>query len=128
MSKYSEVALRAWSLAKEGEGPRDAWEQASTEAFGKGNARQTKSCPRCAFLAVASTGRLHGVSAGDYSRSVRNNEHTLGALRLIDDDSALVNSPRELWAKVVGENKVAHNHQLDVVLALRKAGALAPRS
>jgi hypothetical protein len=121
MGKYGQAAIDAVSRLNTNSlvTPRDAWNQATIEIFGKGTSSQLKGCPRSAFLGLCEEGYIKGVAPGNYHlKSTKNKEYGIKAVALIKKDPSLVHDVNQLWDKVVeGEGK-AHNSQMDIVVTL----------
>lgn len=126
MGRYGEAAIRAAEKLQSGGvfGPKDAWEKATSEIFGKGTSSQRKNCPRSAFLGLCEAGKVKGVPSGDYTRAKENKEYALKALQLLRERSDLSSSPEFLWSKALENKTKTHNHQMDVVIALWESGVL----
>jgi hypothetical protein len=125
MLGYGDVAVGAVHRFASGAARnlRMAWAQEAEQTFGAGS-RAEKVCPRTAFLALCAEGVVKGVPAGDYvDTSLPNCEHALSALSLLREGAAQFESGRALW-QALGVSK-AYNQQLDVVLALWRAGLVA---
>ena len=117
-SKYGSAAIEAARMCQAGASPQDAWHAATSRAFGLGTASQVKSCPRGAFLGLASAGYISGVRPGAYTRSEKNVGYACEAVELLLQGKATAGSPAALWALVIGGASTVHNSQMDVVLAL----------
>lgn len=121
MNKYGKSALKAVDLIRDNyiNNPKEAWEKATIEIFGKGSPSQQKGCPRGAFLGLCEEGMVKEVPAGAYCMSQKNKAYAVKAVNLLKQDAELQNNMHTLWSKAVGEYK-AHNNQMDVVLTLWK--------
>ena len=64
MGKYGEAAIRSIELITESshDSPVSAWNQATSEIFGKGSSSQKKGCPRNAFIGLCESGLVKGVT------------------------------------------------------------------
>ncbi|WP_419887609.1 DUF6979 family protein [Neobacillus niacini] len=121
MGKYGQSAIEAVSLLSTNPlvTPREAWNQATTDIFGKGTSSQLKGCPRSTFLGLFEEGCIKGVAAGNYHlKSTKNKEYGIRAVALIKKDPSLVHDVNQLWDKVVGGEVKAHNSQMDIVVTL----------
>jgi hypothetical protein len=121
MALYGRVAIQATRLIQTGRitSPGDAWRAAARELFPGKKPAQEKACPRSTFLRLCESGLIAGVPGGEYTASSKNKEHALKAVRLLAADPALASEGKEaLWRRVLGGRAKAHNHQMDVVLAL----------
>jgi hypothetical protein len=121
LGKYGDAALRTIEIIKESvvNDPMIAWNQATTEIFGKGTSGQMKGCPKNAFIGLCEAGLVKGVRFDRNSQS-KNKGYAINAIHLLKEDPSLVNDTNKLWNKVLkGETKV-HNAQMDVVIALWK--------
>ncbi|SHH41964.1 DUF6979 family protein [Tepidibacter thalassicus] len=120
MSKYEKCAIKAINLIKSGKinNPRNAWERASSEIFGKGTTGQLKGCPKSAFLGLCEEGIIKGISHGKYTKSKKNKNYAIKAIKILLKEPYLKNNKKELWNRVIENNKISHNYQMDVVIAL----------
>ncbi|MCL4424164.1 MAG: hypothetical protein M1299_07475 [Firmicutes bacterium] len=117
MGKYGEAAIMATKLAQRGVDPREAWDIATTEIFGRGSAAQDKGCPRGAYLGLCEEGLVKGVVPGKYTNSIKNKNYAIRALEALKREPALSKNQLALWDEVTGGGKV-HNQQIDVVISL----------
>src|SRR5687768_11867996 len=112
MGKYGQAAVKAVALlnTKTKVLPRDAWNQATIEIYGKGTSSQKKGCPRSAFIGLCEEGFVKGVNAGKYAqKSTKNKDYAIKAMNLIKKEPSLTNDINQLWNQVTaGEGKV-HN-------------------
>lgn len=126
INEYGNVAVRAVEKIRSGAAgsPAAAWDEAAREAFPGRVHRQKKGCPRGAFLGLCDEGRVLGVPAGTYTRSIDNKAYALRAARLLHSDPELANQGRRaLWNRVEAKAG-SHNSQMDVVLGLHQNGLL----
>lgn len=123
MSKYGETAVAAARLAGCGLSPRQAWNVAGARLFTAGTAAQKKACPRSAFLGLAGCGWVRDVEPGHYTSSAKNAGYAKRAAVWLTAHPDEDVSPADLWRRVAG-TAISHNAQMDVVLALWKAGLL----
>jgi hypothetical protein len=124
MADFGEVAKKAYDFCKEGVCPVEAWYEAGKKE-GLTQKNQEKGCPRCTFLGLCQEGLLKGISSGSYTRSKKNKAYGLAAVRVLAQNDSLKYSPETLWEAIRAEvpNRCGtHNHQMDVVRALWKAG------
>ncbi|CCK75789.1 conserved hypothetical protein [Oleispira antarctica RB-8] len=119
MSKYSEIALRAVELVKNGnlDSPVDAWLDASFIYYPTSKSSREKGCPKSSFLGLCEEGRVVGIKSGAYTKSKLNKLYALKAISLLSSNGNL--TEKELWAKISDKK---YNQQMHVVLALYKAG------
>ena len=82
--------------------------------------------PQVRILGLAEDGLIRGVPRGNYTNSSLNKWYAVEAVKLLRTSPCLTES--ELWSCVMRNqpNKVSHNNQMDVVLALWKAGLISP--
>ncbi|WP_041465644.1 DUF6979 family protein [Chlorobium limicola] len=129
MNKYDQSAVEAAMLCSRDNkiSPRMAWDQVSSRIFGKGTSSQKKGCPRDAYLGFCEEGHVKDIPTGNYCNSSKNKSYALSALALLTREPNLANQPpKRLWERIMmGEQKV-HNSQMDVVVAMWKAGLLIP--
>ena len=123
---YGSVAIRAVERAQGGMDPVRAWKKSAEEVFPSQPASRDKGCPKCAFLGLAEDGLIRGVPRGNYTTSSSNKRYAVEAVKLLRTSPCLTES--ELWICVMRSQpkKVSHNNQMDVVLALWKAGLISP--
>ena len=124
MGKYGDAAIKAVRLVRSGsvKSPINAWKRATGEIFGRGTSSQDKGCPRDAFLGLCEEGIITGIPAGNYTRSIKNKEYALKAVRLLKEEPEVTQT--KLWDKVVEGKGIKHNGQMDVVVSLWKAGLI----
>jgi len=124
MGKYGDAAIRAVGLVRSGsvKSPINAWKRDTGEIFSEGTSSQDKGCPRGAFLGLCEEGIITGIPAGNYTRSIKNKEYALKAVRLLKEEPEVTQT--ELWDKVVEGKGIKHNGQMDVVVSLWKAGLI----
>ncbi|WP_323898594.1 DUF6979 family protein [Aeromonas hydrophila] len=124
---YGKAAVCAAILCQDKRhNPMEAWELAVQEHIPTQSGR-AKGCPKGAFLGLCGEGKISGISPGKYSRSVKNRDYALTAVKILQkqiDSSEL--SAGELWDKVMAwHNKsIVPNSQMEVVLALWKEGLI----
>lgn len=124
MRLYGHTAVKAVSYyKKEGLTPVEAWEKAAMDVFPHSVTSRTKGCPKHTFLALCQEGLIHGIPGGFYTRSQKNKEYAVIAVKKIQEDRHLIYDFKKLW-NAVTENKVSHNSQMDVVVALYLEGDL----
>ena len=125
MNKYGDAAVRAVKLyGRLAASPQEAWDKATTDLFGVASSSQEKGCPRGAFLGLCEEGLLSGFPKGRYTRSNKNKEYALHALRLLRNRQDLANDLDGLWRAVMNGTQKQHNSQMDVVVALWVSGLL----
>ncbi len=131
MGAHGEVALRAVRLICSGaaDSPTGAWKQAAREVFPQRHSQQKKSCPRLAFLGLCEGGWVDGVPSNPGTSSSANKRYAVRAAELLFSDPKLADrSPQSLWKLIMEDGAKVHNSQMDVVLALYRAGLLIPAS
>ena len=119
MSKYSEIAVKAAKILKDGEesSPIDAWKKFAQEVFPDSISAQQKGCPKSAFLGLCEDGRLYGVPKGNYTTSTLNKMYALKGLELLLGNPSLTEI--EVWKKISDKK---YNQQIHVVKSLLVAG------
>ncbi len=124
MSRYGDVATRAVGLVlwSPGTTPVAAWDAAAKEVFPDSPSSRVKSCPKSAFLGLCEEGLVAGVPQGDYTRSLLNKEYALRGVQALRRQRAI--ESQELWLAATAGKDVQPNSQMDVVLALWKAGLI----
>ena len=119
---YGKIALKAVEYYTSGEfsNPKSAWEKAASEIL-KSSSSQNKGCPKSAFLGLCEEGFVKGIPPGDYTKSKKNKEYAIIAVKVLQNEPELMSNIQALWDKV---KKLAHyeggayNQQMDVVVAL----------
>lgn len=115
-NKYCLCAIKAVELNTTSLTPNELWEQAAASIFDS-KSSQEKSCPKAAFLGLCEEGLVKGIPKGEYTKSVKNKNYALQAIKLLKSDKSSSYSPIELWVKLELGDK-SHNSQMEVVLAL----------
>lgn len=121
MGKYGDAAINAVKLLVSGtvDNPKEAWEIATSEIFGVGTTSQQKSCPQNAFLGLCEEGLVKKIPPGNYTKSKKNKEYAIKAVKILHDMPELKSNPNSLWNKVLETDyKVVPNQQMDVVTSL----------
>lgn len=126
MGRYGNAAVKATRLYHDRQAatPNEAWEIAVREIFIESTALQHKGCPRNAYLGLCENGDVVGIEEGNYCRSKKNKDYAIQALSQIKQDPTSAWDERTLWDAVMEGAKKVHNHQMDVVLVLWKAGLI----
>lgn len=130
MNQFGETAIRAVELFTFGKvnTPDKAWAEAANEGIASSKGRD-KGCPRNAFLALCSEGKVKGIPAGNYTSSEKNGRYALEALKILRNNPEYVNNWWNLWKKVLytlnESREKKHNGQMDVVIALWTEGLIA---
>ena len=126
MGKYGQAAVEAAMMLRTGDvrDPRRAWELVTTRIFGAGKSQQVKSCPRGAFLGLASAGLLEGVPGSAHSQIGDNGRYAVEAVGVLRQRPELASNQAALWRAVMGEEDKAPNNQMEVVLALWHGGQI----
>lgn len=123
LNKYGVTAVTAAALAvSKGLHPLDAWKAAAVSVFPDSIDSRVKGCPKSAFLGLAEAGLLTDIPPGKYTSSTDNKRYALDALGLLILDARLADQPMELWRRVLKGQAKKHNSQMNVVIALWKAG------
>ncbi len=125
MANYRDAAVLAVELISSGScaEPAAAWSQATSKLFPSSASLRDKGCPKGAFLGLCNEGLVVGVESGNYSKSSKNGEYAIDAVRVLRKNKFLASQPDLLWKKVAGNAKT-QNHQMDVVIALWEAGLI----
>ena len=123
--KFEKAAVKAVQLFTSGDASslREAWDKAGWEIL-KLKSYVEKGCPRSAFFGLCEEGLVKGIPRGVYSRSVKNKRYALEAVKLLNYDPKLAQNKGFLWRKITENNRINHNHQLDVVLGLYNANLI----
>ena len=125
MANYRDAAVLAVELISSGScaEPAAAWSQATSKLFPSSASLRDKGCPKGAFLGLCNEGLVVGVESGNYSKSSKNGEYAIDAVKVLRKNKFLASQPNLLWKKVAGNAKT-QNHQMDVVIALWEAGLI----
>ena len=119
MFQYQRVALEAAKSFPMFGCPVRAWKEAARRIC-ETEASREKGCPRDTFLGLCQEGRVKGIPAGAYTRSVLNRDYAVKAVEILATGSTL--QPIELWASI--NPGKTHNGQMDVVVALWDKGLI----
>ena len=125
MAGYRDAAVLAVELISSGNcaKPAAAWHQATSKLFPSSASLRNKGCPKGAFLGLCNEGLVVGVDSGNYSKSSKNGEYAIDAVKVLRKNKFLASQPDLLWKKVAGNAKT-QNNQMDVVIALWEAGLI----
>ena len=123
-NRYGEAALIAARMETYGKTitPAARWEQATAKLYPTSPSAQRKGGPRFAFLSLCEAGLIKGIPAGQYAPSNKAKAYTLRAVSLLN--AGTHKTVNALWAEVTDGESIAHNSQMDVVLALWKNGLI----
>lgn len=125
MSPYGDAAVLAARICTQQQvGPVEAWAEAARKVFPGSESQQVKSCPRSTFLALCGEGLVVNVPAGQYTRSKLNRRYALRGVELVRHSDSLAAAPNLLWRTVMDGEAKAANGQMDVVIALWRAGLI----
>ena len=94
------------------------WDEATARLYPTSPSAQRKGGPRFAFLSLCEAGLVKGIPAGQYAPSNKNKAYALRAVSLLN--AGTHKTVTTLWAEVTDGEPIAHNSQMDVVLALWK--------
>jgi hypothetical protein len=125
-NRYGEAALIAARMETYGKAitPTARWEQATAKLYPTSPSAQRKGGPRFAFLSLCEAGLIKGIPAGQYAPSNKAKAYTLRAVSLLN--AGTHKTVNALWAEVTDGEDIAHNSQMDVVLALWKNDLIVP--
>jgi hypothetical protein len=104
--------------------PGVAWARATLSTFPNSESMQTKGCPKGAFLGLCEEGLVEGVPPGSYTRSQSNKQYAINAVARLRQSPTATIDRAALWRVSSDDPGKAHNGQMDVVLALWKAGLI----
>jgi len=128
MTQFERVSISAQQkAANRNMNPKDAWDEAAREIIGGADTR-VKGCPREAFLGLCGEGMVKGIPKKPYTRSEKNKLYARKAVELLRNNPKFRDdTTKELWNRVLkdlGREKVHHNQQMHVVLALWKSNLI----
>ncbi|HDT5891560.1 TPA: hypothetical protein QHC12_000690 [Aeromonas hydrophila subsp. hydrophila] len=131
---YGDVAIKAVLMCKSDDqyNPCDAWVLAAQEHYPSSQSAQLKGCPKGAFLGLCSEGLVRHVSKRRYARAIQSGNYAIKAVRLLkyyEDQNIELPNAVQLWNVVMSKigKEIVHNGQMDVALALWKAGLITPQ-
>jgi hypothetical protein len=125
MAKYGDLALKSVKYIKEFNlNVEEAWIKAAFEVFPNSDSSRMKGCPKNTFFGLCEDGLVLDVPMGKYTKSKKNKEYGLKALKLLNQQPELAEDQMRLWKIVAGDEK-AYNYQMDVVVSLFKQNRLA---
>lgn len=129
MSGFGNAAVRAARTCQRQPrtGPLEAWQQAVKVVFPDNASMRAKSCPKSTFLGLCEEGLVSGIPSGKYTRSQMNKAYALRAVGFLQANPSLASDPLALWGKVMAEEAKVPNGQMEVVVALWRAGFLVQR-
>jgi hypothetical protein len=128
LAQFAEVALKAQEKAASLRmNPTDAWYEAALESIASESSR-LKGCPREVFLGLCAEGVVKGIPRKPYTDSKENKRYAIKAVELLRNEPSLgEGTAGGLWNRVLKElkkEKVNHNQQMHVVLALWTRGLI----
>jgi hypothetical protein len=125
MMTFGNVAVEAVRVCRtEKIAPEAGWIRAVGFAFPSSKSMREKSCPRSSFLGLCDEGLVKGISAGEYTASLKNKAYALAAVSKLRVNPDLTERPQVLWEAVMNGKTKAHNEQMVVVVALWNAGLI----
>ncbi|MGY3895726.1 DUF6979 family protein [Aeromonas enterica] len=131
---YGEVAVNAVLICKSDHkyNPCDAWRLAAQEHYPSSQSAQLKGGPKGAFLGLCSEGLVRHVSKRCYARAIQSGNYAVKAVRVLkhyEDQHTELPNAVQLWDTVMRKvgKEIVHNGQMDVALALWKAGLIIPK-
>ena len=96
----------------------EAWKQATAKIL------HPKGCPKGAFLGLCEEGLVEGVPKGCYTKSIKNKQYALDAVRILRHSPDLANKPLLLWEQVPHGEVKNHEGQMYVVSSLWNANLI----
>lgn len=122
MANYGQVAINAVEYVKSNYlSPEEAWKKAALDVFPTSESSRNKACPKSTFLGLCEEDMIIDIPSGKYTRSKKNKEYALKAIKLLNIHPDLTEDKMKLWKLIVGDEK-KHNYQMDVVLVYMKEG------
>jgi hypothetical protein len=123
-NRYGEAALiAARSETSARVDPAGRWESAVEKLYPTSPIARKKGSPRGAFLGLCEAGLVKGIPAGEYTKSKANKSYAVDAAHLLAQGTKTW-STSELWREVTRGADKAHDHQMDIVMALWKNNLL----
>jgi len=118
-SKLGRIAVLATELIQGGNAnnPRDAWDMAVTELYGKTEINNFKGFPRDAYLGLCEEGEIEGVLPGEYTGSKKNKKYALKALKILRKHLEFEDNVRALV-----QQKKVNKDIMSIVIALWREG------
>jgi len=125
MARYGEAAVWATRIAVEERiDPPAAWLKPVSALNPNSIDAAIKLCPRTTYLTLCGEGYVRGVQPGRYVNGRENAIHAVALARVLLEDSDLADaSTARLW-KLAGGGGKTENDQVDVFVALCRAGLL----
>ncbi|HOB43697.1 MAG: hypothetical protein BWY45_02966 [Euryarchaeota archaeon ADurb.Bin294] len=125
MGVFGKVAVRAVEIIQSGsvQDPKEAWEMGAME-FPRSESTRNKGCPKYSFLGLCEEGMVKGVPPGTYTRSKKNKQYAVSAIRLLAKSESLP-TKADLWTKI---SDTTHQGQLDVVYELWQQDLIVDRA
>jgi hypothetical protein len=123
MDIFGQVAVEATKYAIEKDiSPVDAWREV-IETKNVSESTKIKGCPRSAYLGLCQEGYVKDINCGDFTKSIKNKIYAINAVKNIPP-SEPIPAKSELWKIATNGELVAHNGQMNVVIALWKNGLI----
>lgn len=116
MNKYGLIAIKSTQNFKENYSITEIYSRTAQVIFDS-KSSQEKSCPKTTYLGLCEEGLVKGIPKGKYTKSVKNKEYALKAIKILKQNTKTSFLPKELWEKLELKDK-RHNSQMDIVLAL----------
>ncbi len=118
MGKYGKSAEIATDLliSNKVNNPVKAWEFAVSKVFPHSESSRNKGCPKSTFLGLCEDGYIMGVEQGNYTRSKKNKDYAIKAVKLLNSNPEL--KEKELWRLVINGTNKQQNSQMDIVITL----------
>ena len=124
MSKYGECAVKSVQFCiKESASPVDAWEEITSQVFGKGTSSQKKGCPRTTFLGLCEEGYIKGITKGKYllkEMKDGNKKYAIEAVKVLKRNPDLIKRKNDLWSAMTCGKSIAQNNQIEVIVSLNE--------
>ncbi|MHB1021904.1 MAG: DUF6979 family protein [Acidobacteriaceae bacterium] len=127
-NRYGEAALMAARQAASAAiNPVAQWESAMEKLYPTSPAARKQNSARSAFLGLCEEGLVKGIPAGHYAASKENKAYAVQAAALLSEGTQRW-STSTLWQAVTHDPAKAHNHQMDIVMALWKNGLIVSKA
>ncbi|RFC35279.1 MAG: hypothetical protein DID92_2727744130 [Candidatus Nitrotoga sp. SPKER] len=126
LNKYGIAAVMAAQYCQSNAAiaPSFAWRFALAKLFTNSRLVRQELYPRCSFLGLCESGLIIGIPKGKYCSSIMYKGIATRAIFLLRTNSSLVDDELKLWQSVTRGAHIAPHQEMQVVIALWKAGLI----